>query len=89
MERDPSIDPFGLRDINERSKCTDNNIKIEYELALNRLSYDESLKVVKSIAQRIASQAVERKDAGKKSGPCQRTDRGLICREESDYSLTR
>jgi hypothetical protein len=32
-------------------------------------------------------QPAERKDARQKSGPCQRTDRGLICRGESDYLL--
>jgi hypothetical protein len=33
------------------------------------------------------SQPAQSKDAAQKSGPCQRTDRGLICREESNYSL--
>jgi hypothetical protein len=49
-------------------------------------SQEEIIPVPRNVQPR-ASQPVERKDAGQKSGPCQRTDRGLICREESDYSL--
>jgi len=51
--REPKLDSFGLGHIDDRAKCADTNLKVEHELALNRLSYDESLKVIKSIAQRI------------------------------------
>jgi hypothetical protein len=37
--------------------------------------------------QPAMSQPTQRMDGSQKSGPCQKTDRGLICRGESDYDL--
>jgi uncharacterized caspase-like protein len=51
--RDPLVDPFGLRHISDRSKCTDLNLRIDHDLVIGRLTYDESVKVFRSIAGKI------------------------------------
>lgn len=51
--RDPLVDPFGLRHISESTKCTDQNLKVCHDLVIGRINYDETLKVIKSIAQSV------------------------------------
>ena len=51
--RDPLVDPFGLRHVSDRTKCTDPGLKIEHDFVVGTLGYDESLKIMKSIAQKV------------------------------------
>lgn len=51
--RDPLIEPFGRSDISQKQKCTDRNLKVEHEFVIGRLGYDDSLKVMQSIARKI------------------------------------
>lgn len=51
--RDPLLDVFALSHVGEKSECTDTNLKIEHDVVLANLDRDESLKLIKSIAQKI------------------------------------
>ena len=51
--RDPLLDPFGPSEFSENSKCTDRNLKVCHDLVIGRMNYEETLKVIKSIAQSV------------------------------------
>lgn len=51
--RDPLVAPFGFSSLSDRHKCTDMNLKVCHDLVIGKVSYDEALKVMKSIAQNV------------------------------------
>lgn len=51
--RDPLVDKFELQHIPDSKKCTDPNLKIEHDIVISRITYEESLKVIKSIAEKV------------------------------------
>lgn len=51
--RDPLVESFAMSDISEKQKCTDPNLKIEQDLVIGRLGYQDSLKVIQSMARQI------------------------------------
>jgi len=51
--RDPLIESFGLSDISDCMKCTDQNLKVCHDLVISRINYEETAKVIKSIAQNV------------------------------------
>jgi hypothetical protein len=51
--RDPLLDPFGREHIDNRSRCADVNIKIERDIALEKLTSETSVGILKSIAGEV------------------------------------
>lgn len=51
--RDPAVDLFRLDHISESAKCTDQNLKVCHDLVIGRMNYEDTLKVIKSIAQNV------------------------------------